>query len=92
VIGGAEVARSGVAFCGVGVSCGGAEAGMRGTVVDTLAGPVRVFWLCWWTTRVVKAPSRATALVAMISRYFFDCVQRKFILVPRLSLYGSRCR
>jgi hypothetical protein len=75
MIGGAEVARAGVALCGVGVGCGGDKAGMRAAAVGTLAGPVRVFWLCWWTTRVVKAPSRAAALVAMISRYFFDCVQ-----------------
>jgi hypothetical protein len=75
VIGGAEVVRVGGVICGAGVGCGGAEAGMRGTAAGALAGPVRVFWSCWWTTRVVKAPSRATALVAMTSRYFFDCVQ-----------------
>jgi hypothetical protein len=76
MIGGAEVARAGVAICGAGVSCGGAEVGMRGTVVSILAGPVMVFWsCCWWTTRVVKAPLRAAALVTMTSRYFFDCVQ-----------------
>ena len=76
MIGGAEVIRAGVVICGAGVNCGGAEAGMRGTVVGTLAGPVRVFWSCCCsTTRVVKTLSRATALVAMTSRYFFDCVQ-----------------
>jgi hypothetical protein len=76
MIGGVEVARAGVVVCGAGVSCGGPEVGRRGTVVGILAGPVRVFWWCCWsTTRVVKAPSRTAALATMTSRYFFDCVQ-----------------
>jgi uncharacterized spore protein YtfJ len=80
MIEGIEVTRVGVAICGAGVSCGGAETGTRGTgtgtAVGTLVSPVMVFWWCCCsTTRVVKTPSRATAPVATTSRYFVDCIQ-----------------
>jgi len=75
---GVEATRDGVR--GV-ASCGaaGASGGMLGTGVGAagrLTCPCAVPSSCrWWMTRAVNAPSMATALATMISRYLFDCTQ-----------------
>lgn len=74
--------NGGVAPCGAGAACGigAADAGalMAGTgaAVSGPICPLAVLWpCCWWATRAVNTPSRATALATTTRRNLFDCVQ-----------------